>query len=1257
MSKLNDIKKQIDQMDGGSFQNLCDAYLSCKGYRNIYSLGMNTGTNKTAKGSPDTYFLTAENKYIFVMYTTQKNNFVKKAIEDIDKCFDVDKTGIPSNDIEKIIYCHTFGRLTPGDDNCLRQRCKKHGAILTLIGLDQLGNDIFREYPFLAKDFFNISIDSGQIFPLDTFITRHDANSMAAPLGTKFLFREKELERAKTALESSDVLLIAGQAGVGKTRFALELCQQLTKEKGYATLVIKNNNLPLYEDLASVIEERREYLVLIDDANELSGLCHVLDYLPKATGKFRNISKLILTVRDYARKQVMDSVIEVTKPEIIKITTFSDDDICKLIRSCYGITNPVYTNRIVRIAEGNARLAMLAGKLAVETECLSAIQNASDLYYCYYRKQLNALIESDTGVSSAGIIAFIQAIHLEHLEHLAPVFASFNITSSEFISDLKLLHKAEIVDLCNDEAARISDQSFGNFLIKYVFIDEKRIYLSTMIETCFFVNKSRTVEACNILLNVFSAQCVKEYVEDQINIVWDKLENNLDVFIPFFNAFYMVRPTQTLLIIKERIEQTPLHSFDAQSLSLENSRPDTHISDKNIQILSGFEDHQELPTALDLLLLYYNKRPDLFEQFYSVYAGKFNVNADSRRMGYFTQSAVVKSLCDAVEANPNDINLLVLFVRVANQLLKLDISKVEGGRHNTVSVFTMALLPDKPVLEYRRKLLTRLFHIYKHGNMQTEIESLLYKYGIPYYGIETNDDVVRAEFGEILNFFTNLQPLKLYHCVIAEHIQQVANRIKYTNWDILVLFLHSEEYKIYSVLASNDIKHFATEYEQNEQRHKERVRKLVEQYTAQDVDRVIRVCVESSHTFDKDERALGAGLHYLFEALQNREQLFLHLIDIYMEADTPYRVNPRLILEQLFAIMPASKVKKYITKYKYSQRNIWLWYFYSLIPEAQISIHWTTELLQYLDTPDLTMKDSPLRRLDALHKYEKIEPQIIFKALRIVLNHYEESQYIFSLYSYWLLNHRSQQEADDTVKLFSDELDLLEEIYLKGISYTSHVDSEGTLLYAILSADPSFLYRYLDYLISIQTDISRSSGSYDVARILKIWEMEDYTQLADEIFDYLYEKTEKLTWWLYNSPLKMILENHGNHPETIIKQDGWIKHSIEKYNHDEARMHELFSAIAEFSCDRRKEAVAKFLSLNDDPEIFEKLPLEPSTWGGSGSMIPCMQDRIEYLRSLLPILSGIKYLKQRQRVLREIEDWKKRINDEEVSELLESWYR
>ena len=34
-------------------------------------------------------------------------------------------------------------------------------------------------------------------------------------------------------------------------------------------------------------------------------------------------------------------------------------------------------------------------------------------------------------------------------------------------------------------------------------------------------------------------------------------------------------------------------------------------------------------------------------------------------------------------------------------------------------------------------------------------------------------------------------------------------------------------------------------------------------------------------------------------------------------------------------------------------------------------------------------------------------------------------------------------------------------IYLKGISYSQHEDFDGALLYAIISVDAEFLYRYL----------------------------------------------------------------------------------------------------------------------------------------------------------------------------------------------------
>lgn len=117
-----------------------------------------------------------------------------------------------------------------------------------------------------------------------------------------------------------------------------------------------------------------------------------------------------------------------------------------------------------------------------------------------------------------------------------------------------------------------------------------------------------------------------------------------------------------------------------------------------------------------------------------------------------------------------------------------------------------------------------------------------------------------------------------------------------------------------------------------------------------------------------------------------------------------------------------------------------------------------------------------------------------------------------------------------------------------------------------------------------------------------------------------------------------------------------MQHTIERYEHDKDRMCLLFTAIEELSCERRRKAVEKFLSLNANPDVFERLPLEPLHWGGNGSMIPYMQERIEYLRSLLPLVSGIKYLKQKQRIEQEIDCWKERIRSEEVRELLESWY-
>lgn len=959
MSKLTDIKYRIDQLDGGTFQNLCDEYLTLRGYGIGHSLGMKIGTSKTAKGNPDTYFLTKNGKYVFVMYTTQKENFVKKVLDDLEKCFDSSKTGLPPEDVVEVVYCHTCGRLLPGDFQRLNEFCEAQNTVLTLIGLDELGSDLRLSYPRLAKEFLNISVDTGQITSMSEFIQKHDANKMSAPLNTEFMLREEELKSAKEKLSLSDVLVFSGPAGVGKTRLALQFCKEIAAESGYEVLCIKSNGLELYDDLIASIETGKNYLVFVDDANELTGLHFVLDFLPReATGQ-KHIKKVVVTVRDYARKQVVEQILEVEKPEILKVGLLKDEEIRKLIETAFEIRNSIYLERIVAIAEGNARLAILAGKVVAETECLDSIRDATELYEHYYGKQIEVIMSSETGLASAGIMAFFQALRLDNLERLRPIFNAINLTESQFVSDLRQFHTFELVDLCHDKAAKISDQSFSNYLIKRAFVDKKIIPLSQMIKECFFINKEKTISACNILLNVFSDKVVQDYVEEQVNIVWDCLRSDTDNFFPFFKAFYMVRPTETLVLLNELIDLESLHKFDVRSITFKKTESEKSINDDIISILCGFKIHSQLPEAIELLLLYYQKRPDLFEQIYSAFISKFGVDKDAIRLGYFTQKIVVERLCVAVESNPT-VELLLLFVRVAEQFLKLSFSRTEGGRHNTFVLYTVPLALHETVLEYRKKLLQLVYRIYERGKCHKEIESLLMDY-CEGYGDGEDYEIVKHELDFVLPFFTLFSPENLYHCVIAEHIKKTAKRAEYDCGNLLEPFLKSRKYEIYNVLNANHSEIVHMDYQEYEDWHKEQVQKMIRQYGLQEFQYLLQVCQECLETIDREGQLLLFGVECAIEAFSENQELYIDVVNEYLNVDTPYNIHAYGIIRNLFEMMCAEEVKDLIESHDFSQKNVWLWDFYVELPVEQISVSWADDLLMYLENVPQNIRLSPYR--------------------------------------------------------------------------------------------------------------------------------------------------------------------------------------------------------------------------------------------------------------------------------------------------------
>ncbi len=391
---------------------------------------------------------------------------------------------------------------------------------------------------------------------------------MAARLATSFQFRDNELRNVIATIENSKVVVVFGKAGVGKTRFTIEAAKKFSEQNAYRLLCIRSNDLPIYEDLIAYIPTPGNYLIFIDDANELNGLKHVLRYL-SMTDQGYNV-KVIVTVRDYARKYVIDQIKEFTIPQKIEIDKFSDEEIRKFLQENLEITNDLYLDQIVRISEGNPRIAFLAGKLARDNQKLESIQDASQLYEMYYGKYVNTTIIStnDKICLSAGMMALMQTVNFEYLDRLQSLFDLVSINKVEFINNIEFLHDMEFVDIYYDKVARISDQCLSNYMLYYTFFERKLIPFSEILDIGFRNFRSGIVSAINILISIFSSEQSQEYIEKEISKVWYKYKKESEeLFFEFVKTFHSFKPIDSLLYVKQKIECVQTEFIDIKTFN------------------------------------------------------------------------------------------------------------------------------------------------------------------------------------------------------------------------------------------------------------------------------------------------------------------------------------------------------------------------------------------------------------------------------------------------------------------------------------------------------------------------------------------------------------------------------------------------------------------------------------------------------------------------------------------------------------------
>ncbi len=175
MSRLQTIENELKSINGAVFQELCDHYLTLrnKAYQAISRSGSQTGKQKTTKGTPDTFFLLENGKFLFSEMTTDSST-KEKLENDIKACFDTTKTKISNDQIEEIILCFNWN-LDQDRISELTELAQNFNPRIRIrfVTLNELSLELHLNHRDLAYQYLGIPLDTGQIVSINNFIREY----------------------------------------------------------------------------------------------------------------------------------------------------------------------------------------------------------------------------------------------------------------------------------------------------------------------------------------------------------------------------------------------------------------------------------------------------------------------------------------------------------------------------------------------------------------------------------------------------------------------------------------------------------------------------------------------------------------------------------------------------------------------------------------------------------------------------------------------------------------------------------------------------------------------------------------------------------------------------------------------------------------------------------------------------------------------------------------------------------------------------
>lgn len=1221
MNTLTQIENAIIAINQASFQTLINHLLYLRGNKFIAAPGAVVGKEKTSKGTPDSFFVNEE-KYIFVECTTQERlgeskSFFKKLSKDIDHCFKEEATTIEKEKIEKVILaCNE--KISTAEYKLLSTKVKSYNPdtkfeVLNIQNLALLIYDI----PKLAEEHLNIQMVKGDIYTLEEFLLKTE-KGLQPSLTNKFIGREEELGKSIEALKKHDILLLSGGAGVGKSKLAVKILEELSKDN-HIPIVIQSSGVSLWDDYQHLFSPGKQHIILFDDANKSINNLNYL--LSKIEASKSYLVKVIVTSRDYVKKQVSVTLDNYSYKEF-NIPEFKDEEIEKIILA--ALPNLQYhidiKRKIVELAKGNARVALMATYSVTPDSETNYLSSPVLLYEKYFKKisEEIGIFNNPMILKSLAIVSFFGVLDRSNEELKTILLNKFDIDWNGLWTAIMELHNSEILDVYSDEIVKVSDQVLATYAFYKCFIDDKFAvinyaeWIATFIEK--FSNRIRTtlIE----LNNTFAYSHVRDLVLPHMNEVI-KQKKSEDELYAFYNLFWFYKGRDCLLYLKKWIENLPQEEYP-ETLKFSYVHNDHTYATKHFELLRSFWNHPNelLKPSLELTLALLNKEPSRLPEILKFIHEDFKYKLEDREHGYLRQNLLLDIL---LHDKPNDVQISFadgIFLNLAEALLGWHYTEFGSAKGNAIRIYNFDLYKSDELMELRERILHQVYHLIESENEQ--VQKILHQ--IVYPGGDIDKSIYVDELPIYQKLISEKLDNKQYaHCkfvnVLAKHLTK-AGTVYPENWKE---FIESDIRRLSKFLKPVWEYREGKSIQESEKEKRQEFDVFVKAKDWQSLENFL-LNIDALYKQQKDNN----GWHiesavtdiYISLAKKNKSE-FEKALRLFFSEKVRFPLRATVINVALLEnIMTGKELLDILSDYEFQEKPYWESVLVAMLPEEQVNETFLKLLINIFLKTDKYIYIH--RMLDYL-KYEAIFEE--YKKENPELENHNIITYLTNI----ILAKKRKTRRDfgfnfcvDCASHFTKHPKLLKEAYWAQYEIDTHFDYNGKELKALLDLDRNFINESLK---NGKVGLGYSSN----IRLKKVntsmlWEHDDYgkliedsllTTLAKEQFNFIVEED-----------IFSLFTFRNTNEKRAEKVKRLIFKLTQKHSTNDRLLLMLVEVVYISYRDWFMEYFKEFLLVNKDIETTKQISFG-RTSSTTGSWVPVYQKKIEFYQEVLKMINSL----------------------------------